>query len=170
MKRYFSKMRGQGDALPPTAKAAHIAWSFAGGFIAIAALAYLALHQHQPLIMASFGASCVLIFGFPDSPFSQPRNVVGGHFIATLSGLLYMMNFGVTWWSMALALATAIALMQITKTVHPPAGSNPLIVMLAGAGWPFLAMPSLLGSIILVGVALIFNNLAKDRRYPRYWV
>ena len=122
MKRYFSKMRGQGDALPPAPKAAHIAWSFTGGFI------------------------------------------------ATLSGLLYMMNFGVTWWSMALALATAIVLMQITKTVHPPAGSNPLIVMLTGAGWPFLAMPSLLGSIILVGVALIFNNLAKERRYPRYWV
>ena len=71
---------------------------------------------------------------------------------------------------MALALATAIAVMIATRTVHPPAGSNPLIVFLLGADWDYLVFPSLMGSIILVLVAIFYNNLHKNRAYPQYWL
>ena len=108
------------------------------------------------------------MFAYPQSPFAQPRNVIGGHFIATLTGLVFLAIFGVSWWAMALAVGTAIALMLLARMPHPPAGSNPLIVMLAGAGWDFLLMPTLAGSLILVAVALVYNNLG-GRRYPTYW-
>ena len=164
----WSKLQG-GQALPANASKAQLLWASSGGFIAIAVLAYLAESLHMPLILGSFGASCVLLFGFPDSPFSQPRNVVGGHFLASLVGLIALSLFGVHWWSMALALSAAIGLMLITRTVHPPAGSNPLIIMLTVPHWNFLFVPTLLGAMLLVLIALVFNNLGKARRYPKYW-
>lgn len=86
-----------------------------------------------PLILGSLGASCLLVYAYPTSPFAQPRNVIGGHFVATLTGLVVMNVLGVNAVSMAIGVATAIGLMLILKVPHPPAGSNPLIVMLAMA-------------------------------------
>jgi CBS-domain-containing membrane protein len=77
--------------------------------------------------------------------------------------------FGPTWWAVALAVGTAIALMMITRTVHPPAGSNPVIVFLSQPGWSFLVFPTLIGAIVLVLVALIYNNATRNARYPKYW-
>jgi CBS-domain-containing membrane protein len=71
---------------------------------------------------------------------------------------------------MALALATAIAVMHLTRTVHPPAGSNPVIVMLTVPGWGFLFTPTLVGALILVLTALLFNNADRTAKYPRYWI
>jgi len=70
---------------------------------------------------------------------------------------------------MALALAIAIAGMQYFRVPHPPAGSNPFIVFLLGSQWEFLWMTTLIGSILIVLVALFYNNLSKDRSYPKYW-
>jgi len=110
------------------------------------------------------------MFGFPESPFSQPRNVILGHFLSSLIGLIFLALFGTVWWSMALALATAIGVMQVTRTVHPPAGSNPLIVMMTSPQWSFLLFPTLIGAVMLVAVAVIFNNLPPERSYPKYWL
>ena len=71
---------------------------------------------------------------------------------------------------MAIAVGTAIACMQLTGTVHPPAGSNPVIVMLTAPGWNFLLTPTLIGALLLVLVAVFFNNFPKDRTYPKYWL
>jgi len=169
MNHYLSKMRG-GATLPPQPALRLVAIAWLGGFLAIAAVGLLTDASHMPLVLGSFGATCVMVFGFPDLPFSQPRNVIGGHFIATLTGLAFLAVFGPHWWSMAAALATAIALMLITRTVHPPAGSNPVIVMLTLPGWDFLITPTLLGSVIVIAVAVLYNNLIKDRSYPKYWV
>lgn len=166
---WFKKFRG-GHASPPGAPPiTHILLTWCGGFIAISALALLTKVTDHPLLLGSFGASCVLVFGFPDSPFSQPRNVIGGHFLSSLTGLIFIAAFGVTWWSTALALATAIAVMQITRTVHPPAGSNPVIIMLTHATWPFLLNPTLYGALILLAVAFVFHALFPKRMYPTYW-
>ena len=119
--------------------------------------------------MGSFGASCVLLFGFPKSPFSQPRNVILGHLISSLVGLLFLHFIGNDYISMSLALAIAMSLMIATRTVHPPAGSNPIIIFLLGASWDYLIFPTLIGSIILVIVSLFYNNLHKNRSYPDYW-
>ena len=109
------------------------------------------------------------MFGLPDSPFAQPRNVIVGHVLCTLIGLATLTLFGAQWWSMALAVALAIGATMLSRTVHPPAGSNPLIVMLAQPGWGFLLMPTLLGALIIVLVALVYNNLPQGRQYPKYW-
>jgi CBS-domain-containing membrane protein len=140
-----------------------------GGFLAIAMLALLAQTTNAPLILGSFGASCVIVFGLPDAPFAQPRNVIFGHLFSSFIGLLFLSLFGAQWWSMALAVGTAIAVMMLTRTVHPPAGSNPVIVMLAQPGWGFLLTPTLLGAVGIVLVALVYNNYPKGRQYPKYW-
>lgn len=167
---YWTKFKGRKAALPKRADIKDIFFAWMGGFIAITLIGYLTAAYDSLLVMGSFGASCVLLFGFPQSPFSQPRNVIAGHFFSTLIGLFFLHILGPSWWSMALALATALAMMLATRTVHPPAGSNPLIVFLLHAHWSYLIFPSLIGSLILVGVALFYNNLHKNRSYPEYWV
>jgi CBS-domain-containing membrane protein len=144
--------------------------SWLGTFAAIGIVAYLASATHRPLVLGSFGASCVLLFAFPASPFSQPRNVIGGHVVASAVGLVFLALLGAHWWSTALAAATAISVMLLTKTVHPPAGSNPVIVMLSAPGWSFILTPTLVGALALVTVALLFNNLPRGSRYPTRWL
>lgn len=166
----FNKMRGEGSsALPPLPSYKNVALAWLGGVLAIAGIAGLGEQLSLSLILGSFGASCVLVFGFPDVPFSQPRNVIAGHFLSSLIGLLFLAVFGPHWWSLALAVGTAIAAMMLTRTVHPPAGSNPVIVFLAQPAWSFLWFPTLSGALLLVVIALLYNNLARPIHYPKYW-
>ena len=94
---YFQKFQGQGVALPPKSSVSDILFAWIGGFIAIAMIGYLTKNYDNLLVMGSFGASCVLLFGYPKSPFSQPRNVIFGHFFSTLIGLsfLHLMEYGI---------------------------------------------------------------------------
>ena len=166
---YLNKFRGQSAAMPPKTAMNEIVFAWLGGFFAIAVIGYLTHQYENLLVMGSFGASCVLLFGFPKSPFSQPRNVLAGHLLSIFVGLFFWHFLGGEWWSMAMALATATAVMIATRTVHPPAGSNPIIVFLLGADWDYLIFPGLAGSAILIMVALVFNNLHNNRSYPEYW-
>lgn len=165
----LEKMRGQGAAIPPRASGRVIALAGLGGAIAIGLVAALTVGFEEVLILGSFGASCVLCFGFPDAPFSQPRNVVAGHMLSSLAGLVAIEVLGVHWWAPAIAVALAIAAMMATRTVHPPAGSNPVIVYLSLPDWDFLVFPTLLGAVIVTAVALVYNNLTREQRYPAYW-
>jgi len=166
---FIEKLRGDGAALParPSNKAVALAWL--GGALAIAVVAGSGVWLSLALVLGSFGASCVLVFGYPDVPFSQPRNVILGHFISSLVGLAFLSVMGSHWWSLSLAVGTAIALMMLTRTVHPPAGSNPVIVFLIQPAWSFLWFPTLAGALLLVGVALVYNNAIREARYPKYW-
>lgn len=167
---FLQKLKGDGAALPPQPPIKAVALAWLGGFIAIGAIALLADYSQAKLVLGSFGASCVLIFGFPDAPFSQPRNVLFGHLISSFIGLAFVMALGAHWWVVALAVGTAIAAMMITRTVHPPAGSNPVIVfLLAQPTWNFLIFPTLLGALVLIVVALIYNNVTRAAKYPKYW-
>ncbi len=167
---YFKKFLGQAQAQAPRPRFSAVAFIWLGALVAAAVVAFLAHFTKQPLVLGSFGATIFVLFILPDTPFAQPRNVIGGHFVSSLVGLLFLKFMGPSWWSMALALASAIALMQLLRVAHPPAGSNPFIVFLIGADWSFLPVTTLIGSILLVLVALFYNNLAKDRSYPKYWV
>lgn len=169
MLEFLQKIKGDGAALPPMAPWKQIALAWLGGFVAIATIAWLADTLAVVLVLGSFGASCVLIFGYPDVPFSQPRNVIAGHVLSTFVGLVFLTALGPHWWSLALAAGTAIAVMMITRTVHPPAGSNPVIVFLTKPAWGFLLYPTLAGAIILVVVALIYLNVTRETKYPQYW-
>lgn len=168
---YWLKIRGSRRSVPldkPHHK--HILWSWFGSFIGIALTAYLAAKTNSPLLMAPFGATSVLIFGVPDSPLAQPRNVIGGNLIAALVSLTILHLFGSEPWAMGLAVSTAIGMMQLTGTLHPPSGAVALVVMMTKAPWQFLLTPTLEGSMILVLCAVVFNNLAEERSYPKHWL
>ncbi len=167
---YFKKFKGQSSPLPPYPSFHQVAFVWFGALLASMTIGYLAFYTNQPLVLGSFGASIFVLFILPDTPFAQPRNVIGGHLISTLTGLIFLHFISPEWWSMALALATAISLMQILRVQHPPAGSNPIIVFLVGANWEFLLIPTLIGSTLIVLVALFYINLSGNKSYPKYWL
>lgn len=147
---YLKKFYGQSEVVPPRPSWNQIGVVWLGGLIASAVIGFLAFYTGQPLILGTFGALIFVLFILPDTPFAQPRNVIGGHFISILVGLVFFHFISTEWWSMALALVTALSLMQILLVPHPPAGSNPFIVFLVAANLSFLFIPTLLGAILLV--------------------
>jgi CBS-domain-containing membrane protein len=165
---YFKKFKGQSAPVPPPPSLSQVGFIWLGAILAASVVSFLAYFTKQPLVLGSFGASIFVLFILPDTPFAQPRNVIGGHFVSTLTGLVFLYFVGPHWWSMALA--TALSVMQIFRVPHPPAGSNPFIVFLVGANWDFLLTPTLVGAILLVLVALFYNNISKQRSYPKYWL
>lgn len=170
MNPYFNKFRGRHAALPvrPTLKSTLLAGT--GAALAIGLVGLLASATHQPLLLGSLGASGVFLFGLPEAPFSQPRNVVAGHVLCSLVGLVFLKTFGPQFWALALALGAAVILMFTTRTVHAPAGSNPVIIFLTQPDWSFLLTPTLLGAAGIVLIAVLFNNAVHPGRYPLYWL
>lgn len=136
-----------------------------GGLIAIGAVGALTVHARTPLVMAPFGASCVLLFSLPMSPLSQPANVVGGHVVATLIGLLLRLLLPNEWWAAALAVGLAIAVMAALRLTHPPAGADPLVVFATDPGFGFVILPVLSGAAVLVAVAVLFHR-SSGTAYP----
>jgi len=147
----------------------HIGLSFLGSFLGISILAYLSVYSSYPLIAAPFGATAVLVFGVPDSPLAQPRNVIGGNMIGALTCVTLFFLFGAAPWVMGLSVAITIKLTQLTRTVHPPSGAVALIGILSHASWHFILTPVLCGSIIIVLITLMFSNVVPGRPYPRHW-
>jgi CBS-domain-containing membrane protein len=137
-----------------------------GGFVVIFLLAEAADLGRWALLIAPFGASCVLVFALPQSPLAQPRNVIGGHLISAAVGLIAFTLLGAHPWSFAIGVGLAITAMQITGTLHPPAGADPIVVILAKAGWLFLASPILIGAAAIVLGGIIFHKTVSRRDYP----
>ena len=146
--------------------------SLIGGTLSIALLLFLGKWSGHIWIMAPFGASCVLLYAVPQSPLAQPRNIIFGHFISALIGLMFLKFFGAHFWSIALAVGCAIAMMQLLRCIHPPAGANPLVILLTASSihysWSFLIFPVLTGAIALVLIALCINNIAVKQKWPLY--
>lgn len=159
LRHYFA--RHQPKAQPRQAVLAGI-----GGVVGIGLVAAISVLSGNPLLIAPFGASAVLLFSTHDSPLSQPANVVGGHFIGALTGLaLYALLPG-AWWAAALGVGLAITLMTFLRLTHPPAGGNPLVVFASDPSFGFLFTPVLLGSVCLVGTACLYHRLTRVP-YPR---
>lgn len=167
--RYFSKMRGKGRS-PLQVYVKDVVTGLIGGFFSIFTLVLLTNMTSALWFMAPFGASCVLAFGVWNVPLSQPRNIIGGHFVSTFVGLAIYYVFGDEPWAIGLAVGLAIAVMMLTKTTHPPAGADPLVVIMGGYSWSYLLTPVLIGSIVIVVFALLINNLRSNREYPTFWV
>jgi CBS domain-containing membrane protein len=151
-------------------------WSFLGAFVGIGFIAFLQgllLDKYENIfLIGSFGASCVLVYGAIQSPLAQPRNLVGGHVISAFIGVtVYKLLPDILWLQAPLAVALSIVCMQWTKTLHPPGGATALIAVIGtervkALGYMYVLSPVLSGCIILLVVALIFNNLTSYRRYP----
>lgn len=175
---YFSKMKG-GAKSPPGVGLSEVLWSGLGSVIGIAICGYLSSRFFEPrdltLIIGSFGASAVLVYAAIKSPLAQPRNLIGGHVLSGLVGVASYQLLGDTLWvAAAFSVAGAIMTMLVTKTLHPPGGATALIAVIGGKkvhdiGFLYAFLPAGAGALILLIVALLVNNLSKNRRYPEYW-
>ncbi|MFB9110860.1 HPP family protein [Flavobacterium gyeonganense] len=153
-------------------------WSFLGSFVGIGILAYIqSMHfsgNDAVYLIGSFGASSVLVYGIIQSPFSQPRNLVGGHLVSAFIGVtVHKLAPDIIWIAAPLAVSLAIILMQVTKTLHPPGGATALIAIIGSdkiksLGYMYVLSPVLIGVLILFITALIFNNMTSSRVYPNH--
>lgn len=169
LRELFRKFAGAGAPPPARSSWGAIATTSLIAGLIVAGLAYVTMHLSYVLLLGTFAASSLLAFAYPDSPFSQPRNTVVGHLLGTTAGLACLHFLGPDWWSAGLAVGLAIALMKATRTVHPPASSNPLIVFAFKPGWGFLLFPTLTGAVLIVVIALFVHNLRRPTRWPQYW-
>lgn len=178
MNEFFAKMRGNG-ASPPRSGWNEIACAWLGSCLAMVLLVLLDRWTMDrtgfPLLIGSMGASTVLAFGAIRSPLAQPRNLVGGHVVSAIVGVTFCQLLPENpLVASCLAVATAIAAMHITKTLHPPGGATALIAVTGGEGirqlgYTYVIFPGLAGSLLMLAVALVFNNIPKNRRYPQFW-
>lgn len=166
----LKKMRGDGASPPPRSSLSVIVATVVAAIAVIGGLSYLTHALEVMLLLGTFGASALLVFAYPDSPFCQPRNVILGHLIGAITGLVFLQFCPVSWWCDALAVGTAIGLMKLTRTVHPPACSNPLIIFALKPSWTFLLFPTLAGAALIIIVALFYHNLRREARWPKYWL
>jgi len=144
-------------------------WALVGSFTGIGVVTYLSLIQDVPVLVASLGASACLIYGVPAAPFAQPRNAIAGHLLSALIGVFIYQLVGAYWYTAALSVGLAVAIMVGTRTVHPPAGATALIAVITKQDWLFIVLPVGAGICILVLVGIVVNNLAAKRQYPKYW-
>ncbi len=175
---YLLKMKGTTKS-PPRVGFPEMAWSWIGAFLGIGAigLVHSRLVRDTDLIMiiGSFGASAVLVYGAIKSPLAQPRNLLGGHLISALIGVLSFNLFhDCLWLAGACAVATALVIMQATKTLHPPGGATALIAVIGSEdihrlGYLYAIVPVGVGALIMLLVALLVNNIPRKRQYPEFW-
>ncbi|UJF16816.1 HPP family protein [Vibrio sp. SS-MA-C1-2] len=139
-----------------------------GSTICISILAGIdQLTNHAYLLAAPFGATMVLAFGVHQSPLAQPKNIIFGHLLTAFIGLLFVNYVEVNAISLGVAVGLGIFFMIILKITHPPAGGNPLLIMLTGhTSWSFLITPFLLGSVIIVLIAYVFHKYGSKYQYP----
>ena len=166
---FLQKLKGQCQERAPRPNPKLLGFACIGALLAGSVLGFLAFSTGHAVIMGSFGASIFLVMAAPDVPFSQPRHIIGGHFVASAIGLFFFHLIGDMWWSMALALALATVVMLALRIPHPPAGSNPVAIFLTAPSWDFIWLPTLLGAVIVVIIALVYNNLRSGQIYPKYW-
>lgn len=157
-------------------------WTFVGAFIGIAVIGFAQTYfnQIQPIdnlfLIGSFGASAVLIYGIPNSPLAQPRNLIGGHVISAIVGVTVckvcsFLPADLSWLAAALAVSVAIVTMQMTKTLHPPGGATALIANIGSEkikslGYIYVVTPVLTGVLIMLAIAMVVNNIPEGRSYP----
>jgi CBS-domain-containing membrane protein len=177
--RYFSKMRGAKRTKTPI-EFSEIFWSWIGSFIGVGAVSLVFFdivnHVDKMMLIGSFGASAVLLFAVSSSPLAQPRNVLGGFMVSALIGVTaYKLFSHDLWLASAVAVSTSIAVMQLAQILHPPGGATALIAVIGSddihsLGYSYVFVPVGMGACILLSVAIVINNIPKNRSYPQYWV
>ena len=172
-----------GGVCPKRHPVPDIVASWIGAFLGILAITVPQQFLHLSattniMLIGSFGASAVLIYGLPRAALAQPRNLIGGHVVSALAGVSVFKLVGDAHLDVAagMAVATAIALMHVTRTLHPPGGATALIAVIGGEkthalGYAYVAAPVFAGAALMLIVALVANNLPSNtrRHYPLYW-
>ena len=136
--------------------------------ITIAALSLLTYKtQYGIFLIASFGSSMVVLFGYPESPFAQPKNIFFGHLLTSLVGVLFVIFIPLPIFvSIPLAVGIGVGLMILLNVPHPPAGGNPIIVIMGSVSFDFLINPIISGTIIILIFGIILNRIILKKKYP----
>ena len=152
-----------------------------GAGVTISILAYITFQSilsgtnYGLWLAASFGSSVVVVFGYPDNEFSQPKNVLLGHLLCALIGIIFVTLFKITqdrtifFLTIGLAVGLSVMLMMALKITHPPAGGNTIVVMLTQDSFQFLIFPIMVGAITIIIGGVIYNRFILKKKYPLKW-
>tara|TARA_B100000700_G_scaffold311783_1_gene394489 strand:- start:863 stop:1333 length:471 start_codon:yes stop_codon:yes gene_type:complete len=136
--------------------------------ITIAVLTFLTYKTEFGIfLIASFGSSMVVLYGYPESPFAQPKNIFFGHLTTAAVGVLFVSFVPLAIYiNIPLAVGIGIGLMILFNVPHPPAGGNPIIVIMGGVSYNYLINPIITGSIIILFFGIIINRIILKKKYP----
>ena len=145
--------------------------SFFAGLFSIITIGILTLLTYKTeygiFLIASFGSSMVLLYGYPESPFAQPKNVFFGHLVTALVGVVFVTLVPLPMYvNIALAVGVGIFLMILLNIVHPPAGGNPIMVIIGSVSYDYLISPIIFGCIIIISLAILINKFLLKKNYP----
>ena len=152
-----------------------------GAGVTIAILAYITFQSalagstYGLWLATSFGSSVVVVFGYPDNEFAQPKNVLFGHLLCALVGIIFVTFFEISqdrtifFLAIGLAVGIAVMLMMALKITHPPAGGNTIVVMLAQDSFQFLIFPIMVGAVTIIIGGIIYNRYILKKEYPLKW-
>ena len=137
--------------------------------ITIGALTYLTYKTPFGLfLIASFGSSMVLLYGYPESPFAQPKNIFFGHFLTAFIGVIVLKFIPLPIYiTIPIATGLGVCFMILLNVTHPPAGGNPIIVIIGGVSFEYLISPIILGSIIVLVFGVVLNRFVLKKKYPK---
>ena len=153
-----------------------------GAGVTIGVLAYITFQSilagtnYGLWLAASFGSSVVVVFGYPENEFSQPKNVLLGHLLCALVGIIFVTLFNITqdrsifYLAIGLAVGISVMLMMAFKITHPPAGGNTIVVMLTQNSFQFLIFPIMVGAITIIIGGVIYNRFILKKNYPLKWL
>ena len=153
-------------------KLSEIKQAIFAGFFSVVTISALTLLTYKTelgiFLIASFGSTMVLLYGYPESPFAQPKNIFFGHFLTSIVGVIFV-NFipFPTFITIPLAVGLGVSLMIIAGVTHPPAGGNPIIVIIGSVSFDYLFTPVIIGSIIIIIFAIIINRFILKKSYPK---
>ena len=152
-----------------------------GAGVTIGILAYITFQSilsdttYGLWLAASFGSSVVVVFGYPDNEFAQPKNVLFGHLLCALIGIIFVTLFKISqdrtifFLAIGLAVGLAVMLMMALKVTHPPAGGNTIVVMIAQDSFQFLIFPIMVGAVTIIIGGIIYNRFILKKKYPLKW-
>ena len=137
-------------------------------FLTIGALTLLTYKtEYGIFLIASFGSSMVLLYGYPESPFAQPKNVFFGHLVTSIVGLVFLHFVPLPiFLTIPLAVGFGVGLMILLNVTHPPAGGNPIIVILGSVSFEYLLSPILTGCLIIIVFGILLNKFVAQKKYP----
>ena len=147
----------------------NIIWSGIGATVAISLAFWLVSDRYSSLLLVSLGGSTVYLFALTETDESQPRALFGGHIIGAVIGILCFHAFGDGLWVLVAAMVLTMVAMVVTRTIHPPAGANPLVIIHDHAGFSAIFNPFMVGVLVLFLVAILWSRIHPGKRYPVMW-
>ena len=138
--------------------------------LVIGVLAFLTLRTTAGVwLMFSFGATVFIVFVLYNLDTAQPKNIFFGHLVSVIVGIIFNETIGFSFYSLGLSVGVAVALMVYLKVMHPPAASNPLVVLFADVSYDFILFPVITGTIVIILMSIFINKIILKRNYPKKW-